>query len=274
MAGTDPQITNDVIIHNIINSVALLLVIVALRVGTLRALRTFPNSEIKRRWIVHIRNFLILGFFLGLIIIWASELRTFAIGVVALAAAIAIATKELILCVLGGVLKASTRPFEIGDRIQVGPFRGDVVDHNFFSTTLYEIGPETKLHQYTGRALEIPNSLFLSNPIINERFGNKYVLHIFTVPISSYSDWQKAEAILLKAAQEECAPYIRLAEESMSKVGEKEGIETPNVEPRVSIHLPDPERIDLIVRIPAPCLRKGKIEQSIVRKYLLEISSL
>src|SRR5690606_38751393 len=179
-----------------------------------------------------------------------------------------IATKELILCSLGGIYKFTTRPFTIGDRIHVGTARGDVIDHDFLSTTLFEIGPEHSVHQYTGRTIRVPNSVFLNTPIHNESFTKQYALHTFSVPLKSDEDWREAERMIREAAEEECTPYMDHARKVMAHLRDTQGLDSPSVEVRISLHLPSPERIDLYVRVPTPAQRKGRVEQAILRRYL------
>lgn len=256
--------------RNLIASLIFLCAFWILKWFIIRALRKWksPNPTIRHRWIFHVRN----GFFslmvLGTVVIWASEIRSFAISIAAVAAALVIATKELILCFLGGLLKGSTRPFEIGDRIQVGEHRGDVMEHNFVTTTLYEVGPGSNLHQYTGRNIEIPNSLFLVHPIVNETHKQKFVLHTFKVPLMLRDDWRAAEKALLEAAREVSKIYIQEAKAHFEKMGEVQGIQAPSTDPRITLHFPEPKKIDLVVRMPAPSLRKGRVEQSVIRHFL------
>ncbi|MBM4138168.1 MAG: hypothetical protein FJ244_01605 [Nitrospira sp.] len=54
--------------------------------------------EATRRWVVTTKNWIVLAFLIGLVSIWAHELRAFAVSLVALTAALVPATKELILC--------------------------------------------------------------------------------------------------------------------------------------------------------------------------------
>src|SRR5690554_3863890 len=103
--------------------------------------RTVDASELRRKWLVQSRNGIILIFILRLILIWGEELRTLALSVVAIAVAFVVATKELILCVTGSLLKAGAGSFNIGDRIQVKDFRGDVIDQTLLATTILEVGP-------------------------------------------------------------------------------------------------------------------------------------
>ena len=50
----------------------------------------------------------------------------------------------------------------------------------------------------------------------------------------------------------------------------KEGLEAPSVEPRVVVQIPEPGRIDLLIRVPAPARRKGRVEQAIIRRLMDE----
>jgi hypothetical protein len=115
--------------------------------------------------------------------IWAEELQTIAVSMLAFAAALILATKELILCVSGFVVRHASNSYSLGDHIEVGNIRGRVVDIGLLSTTVMEIGPQHNAHQMTGRALTFPNSLLLSNAVIRENYMGDYVMHIINVPV-------------------------------------------------------------------------------------------
>lgn len=226
-------------------------------------------AEVRRRWLVRTRTLSLFLILLGLVFIWATELRTVALSVVALAVAIVIATKELILCLSGSLLKASSRPFTIGDRIEINGLRGDVIDQDLLTTTLLEIGPGQMTQQYTGRSITVPNGIFLTSTVIKESFTESYSLHAFPVPVRFYEDWRRAEELLLQAANEECAAYIPLARQHMENLGKSQGLNPPSVQPRVTLHIPDPETMQLVVRVPVPASgnARGRIEQAILRKF-------
>ena len=198
--------------------------------------------------------------------IWAEPLHTLAVSFIALAVAVVIATKELILCVSGSVVRATSKSYAVGDRIEIAGKRGDVVDQNLFTTTLLEIGPGQSSHQYTGRAIVIPNSLLLNTPLINETFTHDYVLHVFCIPLTSADDWQRSEQLLLEAAQIECGPFLEQARMYMKNIESQHGLDSPTVAPRVTLQIPEPGKINLLLRIPAPSRRKGRLEQAILRQ--------
>ncbi len=261
--------------HQLLASAVLLIGILLLRWSLLRTVTRAPikSSDLRRRWIVQIRNACFFAITMGLVVIWAAELRTAALSVVAVFAAIVLATKELLQCVIGGFVKITSGAFALGDRIEVSGVRGDVIDQTLLTTKIMEIGPGAHTHQGTSRAVTIPNSLFLTTPVFNESFTDKYALHTFTVPIAVDGDWRRAEQTLLRAANNACRPYLEEARRHIAHLTTREGLDTPSVDPRVTLTLPEPGRIDLIVRVPAPSQKKGRIEQQVLHQYLTEMPS-
>lgn len=252
---------------NLILSVAVIALVLLGRAVSMRLLRasSWQSEELALRWRVRIRNVTILLVILSLGIVWATEIRTLALSAVAIAAAIVIATKELIMCFGGGVLRASTESFKVGDRIEVKGHRGDVVHYGFMTTTILEIGPN---HQRTGRAVVLPNSILLSEVLVNESFTDQYVLHMFSVPLERKSNWVDDEAKLLEAANEVCEPFIAKAKDYIDQHSRSSGLPTFSTLPRVTIQLPEAGKLNLLVRVPAPTVEKGRVEQEILRRYL------
>jgi Small-conductance mechanosensitive channel len=228
----------------------------------------WPTPETRRRWLVMARNVAILLALFLLVVLWAAQLRTLALSVVGFAMAIVLVTKELIMCVTGGFLRSSMGSFSIGDRIEVKNIRGDVIDLTMLTTTILEIGPEKLTHQYTGRAVVLPNSVFLTEPVVNESFTEDYVLHTIAVPLSRKDDWRRAEQLLLRAANEVCGQFMVSARRHIERIGRRQGIDVPSVDPRVTLQLHKPDEITLLVRFPAPAKQKGRTEQEILRRYL------
>lgn len=251
------------------NTILLVAVLFLIRTLVLRSLQQsrFGTIEDRRKLTVHIKNLLVFVLVFGLFLIWGTELRNFALSMAAVAVAFAVASRELILCVLGGIYRVSARPFEVGDRIAVADFRGDVVDHDFLNTKLVEIGPGIQTHQFTGRVISVPNSYFLSHPVLNES-RERYQLHAFNVVTPVDKHWKVREEKLLEAAREESADYLQEAQRFLDRLSQKEGFEAPNAEPRVSFHFDKKDEMTFVVRVPTPGLRKGRIEQAILRKFM------
>ena len=263
--------SNSVILPDIVKSLILLAVVLIGRLVLMRAVThsTSLTVETKRRWILMIRNVIAAVFVVGLAFIWAHELSTFAVSLVAIAVALVLATKELILCLSGTVLRAGSNAYTLGDRIEISGTRGNVIDQNVLATTVLEIGPGHSSSQYTGRAVVFPNSLLLTHPVINETYMKAYLVQVLTIPLTMEDDWQNAEKLLLEIAMSECVPFMEEARIHMKQLEGKAWLDAPSVEPRVSIHLPEPGLIDLLLRIPSPAHRTSRLEQAILRRFLL-----
>jgi len=249
----------------LISSLVLFTALVILRWVIRRFIRrTIKSVELRQRWLAQTRNGILLLLVLGLVLIWGNELRTLALSLVAIAVAVVVATKELILCVTGTILKSGANSFNLGDRIQVKDFRGDVIAQNMLATTILEVGPGKLTHQRTGRMIVVPNALFVSEPVINESYTHDYVLHVFTVPFKREENWRAAQAALLTAAQQQCEPYLEHVRLHMQRESEVRGLISPSVEPRVSLQVPNAGEIHLIVRFPTKADNRSAIEQSIL----------
>ncbi len=255
---------------SLVVSTAILFVSVLLtRALTARFIRRrVAAPELRRKWLVNSRNGLLLLLLLGLVLIWGNELRTLALSIVAIAVAVVVATKELILCLSGSLLKSGSSAFNLGDRIQIKDFRGDVIDQNLLATTIMEVGPGKSMHQRTGRMIVIPNALFVSEPIVNESFTEKYGFHVFTVPFRREDDWQGARQAFLEAANRQCEPFIDLARQHMGRAGEMRGLGIPPVEPRVTLHVPNATEVHLVIRLPVPAGQRSTVEQVILDEVL------
>lgn len=267
-------ILSDSLIGLVISSSILIAGVLLLRALTARFIKQKVESyELRRRWLVQTRNGLLLLMALGLIFIWGQELRTLALSVVAIAVAFVVATKELIMCVMGSILKTGAGSFTVGDRIQVKDFRGDVIDQNLLATTILEVGPGKLTHQRTGRLIVLPNAMFVAEPVINESYTNDYILHVFIVPFKREDDWQSAQKAFLQAANRHCLPYMNEVRNYMKQISLHRGVEVPSVEPRVTLQVPEADEIHLVIRIPARAHQRVQVEQAILNEALTGLPS-
>jgi small-conductance mechanosensitive channel len=225
------------------------------------------SADVRRRWLVQVRTGAVLTLLFGLVVIWAQELRTVAFSLVAVAVALTIATKELLLCLSGALLRTSSRAFSVGDRVQIGSFRGDVIDIGALSTKVLEVDDAT--NRRTGRAITVPNSMFLDKPTLNETFAASYVLSVLTVPLPKGADWTAHEQVLLHAAIEECRPFLEEAKAQIKRSSRLEVLDAPVVDPTVSLLLDKAEEVRLQLRFPAPVRRSHRVAQAILKRYLV-----
>jgi small-conductance mechanosensitive channel len=204
-----------------------------------------------------------------LLVLWFAQLQVFFVSLLAVAAAIVIAFKELIMCFTGGILLRTSKTFKEGDRIQLDEVRGFVIERSLLSTKILEIGPEKNSQQTTGDIITIPNSLMLSHTVKNESYFKGYSIKSFVFKIPEIQRADVFEAEILAEAKKIVEDYYDEAKKSISKFCEKEGIIIPSMEPRTKV-LIDEEEYDLLILVKLP-IRNDKIadiEQQLNRFYL------
>ena len=100
--------------------------------------------------------------------IWSEEIQKFAFSIAAFTVAIVLATREFIQCFIGFLYIISSRPFRIGDWVQVGNCYGEVHSTDWAKLTLLEVDKDS--YQYTGKTLYLPNSQLITSVIKNLNF--------------------------------------------------------------------------------------------------------
>jgi small-conductance mechanosensitive channel len=133
---------------------------------------------------------------LFLLEIWLETLGNLGTFLGLLTAGLAIALKDIVSNLAGWLFILARQPFSVGDRIEIGGQRGDVVDIRVFQFTLLEIGNWVHADQSTGRIIHIPNSQVFSVPLANDTAEFAYVWHELPVLVTFESDWRRAKEIL------------------------------------------------------------------------------
>ena len=184
-------------------SVFLVSVLLFARLIAGRALRRRDDltQQVAHRWTANFRNLLILVAAIGLIMIWAPQLRTFALSLTAVAVAIVVATKELILCLSGAALRTFTRAFSVGDVIEVGSTKGEVLDLNLLATRVREFESRDGSIAPTGRMITLPYSLLFTLPAKVQPHANGTIEHAFAMTFEPDADIFAMHDDLLEAAE-------------------------------------------------------------------------
>ena len=267
LQGIEEFVADSALLRDIVATVVLFVVVFGARHLILRFVRRkLPTTDtLQLRWTAQVRgaSYLILGF--GLFTIWAAKLQALAVSFVVLAMAVVWATKETIACMQGAVYRLSSNAFQVGDRINVGGIRGDVIDPGLLSTMVLEVGQG---HQRTGRTISIPNSLFMTEPVLNESLTGEYMLHLLTIPVDRDSDLAAIEERALVAANDACADFIEDVRRPIALRYRRHGLNPPLVDPRITYQFVDQNTVNLILRIPVPTRLERTVEQRVLREVL------
>lgn len=263
-------LNEEVILKNLVLSILLVITVIIFRLIARKTIinSTLKSEELKQRWLVQLRNLSFLVALFGLMVIWGSELRTLALSLLAITAAIVVATKELILCITGSLYKASSGSFTVGDRITVGTFRGMVADQTLLSTTLFEIGPGMDSHQLTGKTLVIPNALFLTQAIINENNSMPFVLHSFSLRTKQIKHALELEELLKSKLDEISKDHIKPALKHIKRTFPGKEVDDQTCHPRIVTSQFDADTIKFNMRFPIPSSKTGQSEQILMKLFM------
>ena len=138
--------------------------------------------------------------FVVLCMIWFKQIQSVSMVLGLLSAGLAIALQRPIVNLAAWAFILTRRPFEVGDRIQVGEVRGDVIDQRIFQFTMMEIGNWVDADQSTGRVIHVPNGKVFEEILANYSKGFQYIWDEIPVLVTFESDWRKAKEILLEIA--------------------------------------------------------------------------
>lgn len=257
--------------EEIIKSALMIVAVIAGRSILLSAhFRSHPDLSIenKRRSLVVSRNITMLLLLFGLAMIWAAQIQTLALSMFAVAAAIVVATKELIMCLSGSILRSVTKQYSIGDYIEINGLRGRVVDINMLNTLMMQIGPNPLIGQLSGKTLSFPNSLLLSHPVRRDNILGDYVIHTVEIPVPIHLDSDEIIGCLKDVLEPLCEPYIPAIKQHLENVQTQKLFITPAAQPRISRVPHDDKVYNIIVRFASPVAKRLEIQQAILDEFL------
>ena len=257
--------------EEVVESVLMVMALLVFRGVLLKLyLRRHPHYSIeeKRRSLVLSRNLTLILTIFGLAVIWATQIQTLALSMFAVAAAIVVATKELIMCLSGSILRSVTKQYSVGDYIEVNGLRGRVVDINLLNTLMMQIGPNPLVGQLSGKTLSFPNSLLLNHSVRRDNILGDYVIHTVEIPVPIHLDSDVIVGHLKVVLEPLCQPYVPAIQRHLENVQAEKLFITPAAQPRVT-RVPHDDKVYLIiVRYASPVAKRLEIQQAVLDEFL------
>lgn len=130
--------------------------------------------------------------------IWFSGFESLTTYVGLLSAGMAIALQNPLVNIAGWGFIIWQRPFAVGDRIEIGKLRGDVIDQRLFMFSMMEIGNWVDADQSTGRVVHVPNGKLFTEMLANYGQGFPHIWNEIPVLLTFESDWRRAKKILVQ----------------------------------------------------------------------------
>ncbi len=208
---------NKNLVGNVVESAEIIVILLVLQLLIRKfGLSRVSNLNSRYRWQKSTRYILT---FIGILMVgsvWSNGLEAITTFLGILSAGLVIALKDPLVNLAGWLFIVWRRPYQVGDRIQLDDFHGDVVDTGLFQTTLMEIGNWVQADQMTGRIIKCPNAKVFTDPVYNYSKGwFQYIWNEIPVMVTFESDWKLTKAILQDLVNTQ---YQAVAEEAEKKM--------------------------------------------------------
>lgn len=131
------------------------------------------------------------------------DLKTAAYSVALVSLVLGFALQAPILSFTGWIYIIFKSPYKVGDRIQVGKLRGDVIEINYLDTTVLEFsGDYLNNDRYSGRVMTFPNSNIFKVEIFNYSGpDDPFIWNETAVQIAYTADLEFVTNCLIRAAK-------------------------------------------------------------------------
>lgn len=215
-----------------------------------------------------------ISFFIGFLLItsmWIDEFKSLLTFFGLLSAGIAIALKDPVTDLAGWFFIVWRKPFEVGDRIQIGDHAGDVIDVRIFQFTIIEIGNWVDADQSTGRIMHVPNSKVFVEVLANYSIGFNYIWHEIGVLVTFESDWKKAKELLGKILDDKSDTISKSVEKKIKDASKKYMILYKKLTPIVYTSVKDSGVMLTMRFLCDPRQRRGK--EQVIWEEVLKVFS-
>lgn len=202
--------------------------------------------------------------------IWLEDLQFLVLGFGLVAAAFTLTMQDVAKNFAGGLSILFNRIYRVGDRIEIGSKKGDVIDIDIFYTTIMEISEWISADQPTGRLSIIPNSYVLSNITNNYTKDFGFIWDEISFPITYSSDWKAAKIIIINAINQETEAIEELANKEISTMERKYYLSKGSMNAEVFVRLTD-NWIELTARYVTQVRQRRTIRNQISQKILENI---
>ena len=202
------------------------------------------------------------------IVFWLEAVASFAVAISIVGAGLVVALQDVIVCFAGWLLIIFKRPFSVGDRVEIGSVKGDVIDVRMFQTALLEVGNWVGAEQSTGRVVHIPNSSVFKQKVFNYTKGFEFIWNEIKITVTFESNWQKAKEIILRQANPEIDKLKTKVQASIERMAQQYMIHYEKFTPIVYVNVVS-HGVELTLRYLTE-VQKRRITQDRISRAILE----
>lgn len=217
----------------------LVVIVVILAVRMVQRVLGRNIDNVERRY--HLRKLATLGgYILGIFllsIVFSDKLANLTIFLGVAGAGVAFALQEVIVSVAGWVAMSFGRLYNVGDRVQLGGIKGDVIDIGVLRTTLMECGAWIDGDQYNGRVVRVANSFIFKEPVYNYSSDFPFLWDEITIPVRYGSNYELARQGFQKILDDVTGEHARHLKGEWRKMTGKYMLEDAQLTPMVTLSM-------------------------------------
>lgn len=267
--GPQPQ-WSDPWASNLLWSAVTLVVVWVVIMAAVHVLnRTLQNQRVRhksRKFLYYLGT---IASIIALLSLWSGAGSQIALVLSVVGAALAFALQQPLVSLAGWLYVVVSRPYDVGDRIEIGGFAGDVIDIRLFKTVLLETYAEGRGAgtQSTGRVLDLPNSTLFSETLVNITRGFEYVWNEYAILLTFESNWEKGQKLLQEVLDRETVAFEPPMRSQVERMSRSYMIHYENLTPMVYVVIRD-SGVELGLRYLTPARQRRTIRDKISRQIL------
>ncbi|WP_373079244.1 mechanosensitive ion channel family protein [Zhongshania sp.] len=232
------QLLFDPIVGKVITTALVVLIVMVFVRTTKRALGQYIEDSERRyrlRKLVTLAGYILAVFLLSLV--FSDKLAGLTVFLGVAGAGVAFALQEVIASAAGWVAMSFGRLYNVGDRVQLGGIKGDVIDIGVLRTTLMECGGWINGDQYNGRIVRVANSFIFKEPVFNYSSDFPFLWDEITIPISYGSNYETARLQFQQILDDITGEHASQLNGEWRKMTDMYMLEDARLEPMVTLSM-------------------------------------
>ncbi len=166
-------------------------------------------------------------------------------------------------------------PYHVGDRIQIGNFRGDVVEINYMDTTIWECGGDHLTNDVpSGRLIRFPNSLVLEQAVFNYSWQKfPYIWNEIPFHVAYDSDLEYVSEVIREVAKNELGEEMEKKIEVYKTLLAETPVDELNIReyPFVSMRISYNTWVEVLLIYLVNPKQAGTVRTNLIQKIIAEL---
>lgn len=178
---------------------------------------------------------------------------------------------------IGWIYLLIRQPYRVGDRIQIGDAKGDVIDVSYLDSTLWEFGgPYLSTQHPSGRIIKFPNSLVLNETVYNYSWPLfPYVWNEIKFQVAYDSDLEFITQTMQQVVEEELGEQMMGLVQVYRELLKQTPVDELEIQERPVVHFRASENtwLDVIVRYLVNPKESGRVKTRLTKKLLEKMNA-